>query len=378
MTEKKITVAIIGAAGFVGMELVKAMHLNNKYNLFAITRGNNAPFLLEGKNINIVNNENIPVGVNFDVVINLAYPNNMLPHYYPDANNKILNIIKSISTSNTQIIQISSLAVFGFGLDIDIVGTPIPNRRDYSYTETKLEMENLLIEAFPNNVVSIVRLGNVWGVGSATWTFAFCDKLLFGQYVGVENKDGYSNITDVKNVVSYIEFLANRGDLKGVNVWHLAEFSSIKWSQIISLIANELNVEPVYSDVEPNYTRIVRDDLSSLFKLPSISAKYKAQYGERFSGSYIRSMVRVLIKLFGKEKAKRLKKQSVMPLPQKAHLGVSDSVFLTVITAPVEFKSITHTGWEPIINFDESWNSVKSWMGDAGYVNHTYNNNADD
>lgn len=367
MSEKKINIAIIGAAGFVGMELVKKMHLNEKYELYAVTRGNNGSFILEGKNIQILSNEGDIAKKQFDIVINLAYPTAGLPHYYPLANKKILNTIISLTSRNTKIIHVSSLAVFGFGLDVEIKSEAIPNRRDYPYAEAKLQMENLIKTQFPNNEVSVVRLGNVWGVGSATWTSAMCDKLLYGQYVGVEGMDGFSNATDVMNVVSYLEFLSNYKGKKGFSVYHLAEFSHIKWSEIIDKISKKLNVKPVYSDAEPKYKLSLKDDLSKVLKIPTVRQKYTALYAERHIGSYVRSSVRTLVKIIGMnvDKAKKVVPQ---PLPTKAHLTSDDDTFLTVVTASTEFKSTFLKEWQPPVSFEESWENVSRWMCEAGYV----------
>ncbi|RZJ82482.1 MAG: NAD(P)-dependent oxidoreductase [Flavobacterium sp.] len=368
MSEKKINIAIIGAAGFVGMELVKKMHLNEKYRLYAVTRGNNGSFILEGKNIEILSDESEFKRVKFDVIINLAYPTAGLPHYYPNANKKILDTIKLLTSSGTKIIHVSSLAVFGFGLDIDIKCEAIPNRRDYPYAEAKLQMENLIKDNFPKNEVSIVRLGNVWGVGSATWTSAMCDKLLYGQFVGVEGKDGFSNATDVKNVVSYLDFLSTRKADKKFNVYHLAEFSSIKWSEIIRRISLRLKVEPVYSDVEPSYKLYLKNDLSTLFKVPTVRQKYSELYLERYMGSYVRSTVRSLVKIL-KIDADKAKGVAAKPLPKTANLTGEENTFLTVVTAQQEFKLNVANGWSPAVSFEDSWEDVARWMVEVGYLN---------
>ena len=360
---KNKNVAIIGAAGFVGIELVRQLEHQNDLKLFAITRENGS-FILEGRNIELLNPKDISDDYSFDIVINLAYPTSGPPHLYPAINKNILDTIKKLANSKSRIIHVSTQAVFGFEMDKDIHNQFLKNRKDFPYIEAKLAMENLVNTTFPNNELNIVRLGNVWGAASGSWTGAIADKLLFGQYVGVKNQDGFANITDVKNVASYLAFLINLEKLEGRKIYHIAEFGEYKWSHIVDLIAQKLNVEPVYSDVNPNYSHSLRQDISGTLQLPKVGDTYRELVWGRYSGSYLRSLIRFL----GPEKFSRIKKTETRNLPTTSKLSKAEETFLTVVTSQVHFKSELHPSWKPLISFDQSWQLINDWFKVAGYT----------
>lgn len=362
MERKKI--AIIGAAGFVGIELVCQMEDLKNFDLYAITQDNGS-FLLSKKNITVLNSEGaISLGP-FDVVVNLAYPTTSLLHLFPQANAEIISVVEKVTGPSTRIIHVSTQAVFGFGMDKKIQLNRVKNRRDHAYIEAKIEMENLILDKFPQNSVTIVRLGNVWGAGSAGWTGSIIQRLLFGQYVGVEGRDGYANITDVRNVAAYLRYLVCLERLDGVNFYHLAEFSSLKWLYLINLMAKELNVKPVLSDLAGRDSKSLLEDISNAIKIPKIGETYRKLVWGRFSGSYLRAIVRKL----GTKRFMNIKKGEKRALPISSHLNNSDSLFLSVVTSNVEFVMTVHPGFEPVIDFEKSWDLVKQWMVEIGYFN---------
>ncbi|RZK38504.1 MAG: NAD(P)-dependent oxidoreductase [Pedobacter sp.] len=358
MELKKI--AIVGAAGFVGLELVSQLEQYNQYELYAITR-DNGNFLLKERNIKLISESDIGKYHPFDAVINLAYPTVQNTALFPETNKKILNTLQKLCDANTRLIQVSTQAVFGFGMEHEVVTSLIPKRRDYPYIEAKLEMEHFVKE-IPTKETAIVRLGNVWGEGSAVWTGSLVEKLLFGQYTGVENADGYANITDVKNVANYLVFLLQKAELSNFRIYHLAEFSSAKWSHIVNELARELNVDVVLSDVVPSDTASLISETKGMFKAAIGSTWGKINLA-KMSSSYLRSAIR----FYGVDKFQKMKQNRNKPLPRLAKLSESDIKFLTVLTSNVEFKSVLDPEWVPLVNYQESLSLVKSWMKNVGY-----------
>lgn len=356
-------VVIVGAAGYVGIELVTQLETLGEYELFAFTRENGS-FLLDGKKVTMLREQDIKPSDQYDVVVNLAYPTVPSAVLFPSVNKSILNSVKKLVSDQTKIIHVSTQAVFGFGMDKPVRPDFLQDRRDFPYIEAKLAMENLMKKTFPSNNLSIVRLGNVWGPGAGTWTGALADKLLFGQYVAVEGKDGYSNITDVKNVASYLVHLIKDTSVTGTNIYHLSEFSSIKWSEIISLMSRELNVEPVYTQLDPEYALKLKNDVSKVLKFPSVGNIYRELVWGRFSGSYLRGLVRVL----SIERFNKIKKVEKIGLPQTQSLNRSELTHLIVTSSDKEFKSVLEKNWKPMINFEQSWQYVKEWMQEVGYI----------
>lgn len=359
MPLKKI--AIVGAAGFVGTELVTQLQNNKNYELYAVTR-DNGNFLLGEKNIKLIKQAEIDGNKPFDVVINLAYPTVQTTALFPDINKNILRTLQKLCDVNTKLIHVSTQAVFGFGMEQPVVNKIIPMRRDYPYIEAKLSMEHMVKKHFPNNT-SIVRLGNVWGEGSAVWTASIAERLLFGKYVGVEGKDGFANITDVKNVASYLSYLAAKEGDKGFNIYHLAEFSNLKWSDIINKFAVAMNIQPILSDREPTPPKSFKSELVGLTKM-AIGDTWARMNSLRLSNSYVQSATR----LYGVEKVRVLKQKRDRPLPKLAVLDNEDNTFLTVLTSKVEFKTVVDKGWTPALTFEKSWDMVQTWLGQVGYT----------
>ncbi|MCH8830674.1 MAG: hypothetical protein IID45_13945, partial [Planctomycetes bacterium] len=106
-----------------------------------------------------------------------------------------------------------------------------------------------------------------------------------------EDEDGYSNITDVNNVVSYISFLAELQEPSSMTFHHLAELSDIKWSFWINRFAELLAVEPVKFNTEPEYPSNIGEELRNLFHSHRTGAGLLQWLrGRRFIGSYLRSI----------------------------------------------------------------------------------------
>ena len=218
-------VAVIGGAGYVGIALCAELRRRG-HDVAAVTHPNGR-FLLEPTGVRVeLWDTPERVGV-VDVVINLAYPNRGPVHEYPIRNREIRDLIQQLAGDSARVIHLSTQAVFGFALEYPVVLGPVRNRRDYLYIEAKLEIENLLARGIVRSL-DVVRLGNVWGPASPTWTAAVADKLLFGETVGVAGEDGYCNGTDVANVVSYLAFLVEASRRDGARYHHLAELADLE------------------------------------------------------------------------------------------------------------------------------------------------------
>jgi len=221
-------IAVIGAAGYVGQELSRQLKASG-HDVVGIARANGS-FLLERLGITHETPQRAQAVGRVDTVVNLAYPKSPSGFDYPAGNREILSTIRALAGTEARIVHASSLAVFGYALEHPQNPAPLDMRRDYFYIESKLELERLLLRAFPGRDLQTVRLGNVWGPASPTWTAALADRLLFGDPVGVAGADGYSNTTDVGNAASYLAHLASRPGHRQAEFHHLAEFAETRWS----------------------------------------------------------------------------------------------------------------------------------------------------
>jgi nucleoside-diphosphate-sugar epimerase len=355
-------IAIIGAAGYVGMELAQQLRGAN-YEVHAIVR-DNGRLLLAETGFNLIAPANLSAVGQVDVVVNLAYPTAGAPQFYPDRNQEILGTIKSLMGPNSRLIHVSTQAVFGFGMDRPIVVGPVHNVRDYAYIEAKIELENLILSNFEKQSVQIVRLGNVWGPGSGAWTVPMVNKILFGEPVGVQGIDGFCNITDVANVASYLSHLITKDDLRGVNFFHLAEMSGYRWSSWIRRIETALGQNAIYEPALPSYPANLMHDVRKAVYPVMPGPLYRKLIWGRYSGSLLRTLVRAL----GDKRFTKIKNKSVKSLPTGYSLGSADEMFLTILSASSKFETSVLKDWTPVVDFEESWSRVERWMKSAGYT----------
>lgn len=355
-------VAIIGAAGYVGLELAKQLR-GVDYEMTAITR-ENGRFLLRDSGFNVVAPEDIAgLGI-VDVVVNLAYPNSGPPQYYPARNKDILGQIKAVSGPSTRLIHVSTQAVFGLSFDRPIVTGPVSMVRDYAYIEAKIELENLLVEQFPSNSIQIVRLGNIWGPGSPTWTVALVNKILFGEPVGIDGVDGYCNATDVANAASYLSFLIDRDELRGLHFYHLAEMSAHRWSAWIGRIETALGQESVLLPSLPRGPQNLKEEVLEVLAPLRPGPLYRNLGGGRISGSRVRTFIRGI----GEQRFDRVKKRITKALPSGYSSTVAEMIFLNTLCAETQFETHVLSQWRPPVDFEESWSRVEDWMVSAGYT----------
>jgi nucleoside-diphosphate-sugar epimerase len=354
-------IAIIGAAGYVGMELARQLR-DGTHEVHAIAR-ENGQFLLRNSGFNLVAPSDLGTVGKVDLVVNLAYPSGS-PNQFPVKNQEILAQIKSLMGPDSRLIHVSTQAVFGFGMDRPVVVGPVDSVRDYGYIEAKIELENLILHEFANQSVQIVRLGNVWGPGSGAWTVPMVNKILFGEAVGVQGVDGYCNATDVANVASYLAYLITRDDLRGVEFFHLAELSGYKWSAWIKRIEAALGQDAVFEPNLPLYPSSTRQEVRQAISPIMPGPFYKKLIWGRFSGSWLRSLVRKL----GDKRFMQIKNKSAKSLPVGYTLGSADEMFLTILSAQVKFETSVLKEWVPPVDFTESWARVENWMRSAGYT----------
>jgi nucleoside-diphosphate-sugar epimerase len=120
------TIGIIGGSGYIGQHLLKALCL--KYAVVSLQRNTQVimPFIKGIKTMQIAANNQT-----FDIIINTSYNLDKDIRKVFQQNEEVLSVIKKASHPHTRVIHLSSLAVFGFGLDKPIHLTPISLTPDY-------------------------------------------------------------------------------------------------------------------------------------------------------------------------------------------------------------------------------------------------------
>jgi nucleoside-diphosphate-sugar epimerase len=352
-------VAVVGAAGFVGRELLRRLE-ELGIRATAVVRG--LPELAVDGDFHVACSEPRDLaGRGFDVVVNLAYPSGGKRHEHPALNLAIANTVKGLLRDGGRLVQVSTLAVFGAALDRHITAGPVSEVRDSTYVESKIAAEHEFARQQVQRGLSldIVRLGNVWGHASGAWALPVVQRLLTGRPVGVAGIDGYSNATDVANVAAYLAFLIESGDdTAGVRYHHLAEFSSIGWREWVDPVAEAMGVEPVYaaSSALVSPASGLREAAEVLAPLQPRRV-YRQLADGRVTGSWSRTMVR---RLPGVARS-RLQSSGVImavDLPPDP----ADHEFLSIMAVQQEFRSVVDSRWMPVLTREQSLDRVLRWL----------------
>lgn len=358
-------IAVIGAAGYVGLELARQLRGTN-FQCNAVAR-DNGRFLLRDTGFRLVSPNELGALGTMDVIVNLAYPTSGRTVNYPTRNHEILGQINTLMGQSTRLIHVSTQAVFGLALDRPIVVGPVPPVRDFPYVEAKVQLENLLQKKFAGNNIEIVRLGNVWGPGSGSWTAPLVNKVLFGEAVGIEGADGYCNVTDVANAASYLKHLITRDDLRGIRFHHLAEMSAFPWSRWIERIETALGQEAIREQPTAWGAVNLRQEIRQAMSPVMPAALYRTFADGRSSGSWLRTFTRAA----GERRFEAIKgrlKRSVKPLPRGYHVGEAEQQFLEILSCETQFETCVLDGWHPPTDFEASWSRIEQWMTAAGYT----------
>ncbi len=350
------TVAIIGANGYVGQHLVKA--LAPFYQVTALFRGS---AILTPPLNGVTYMPLADCNHTFDVVINTAYNLSDTQQKIANDNKALLALIQKFSNTHTQIIHLSSIAVFGFGLDKPIQPTALKTGPDYNYVFSKVAMENQLLKAFPTNQLSIIRLGNVWGAANNSWTQPIADAITWSLPV-LSPAKSYSNITFIDNITAYVQYII-KSDRQQL-FHHLAEFNNISWQQVIAEISSCLGKVPIPIKEVAFYPKSISEELDDAFSGNLLTGIKKLKTG-RFTASYFPQRLFVFIQ---QQLAKRKGNTgSNKPLPPYQ----TDATFYWVLSTHKKFELEVLAGWEAPYTWEACMQQTKQWLQHAGYINES-------
>jgi len=352
-------IAVIGAAGYVGRLLCSRLR-DDGADVVGVIRPTSG-FLLDQIGVRWLDASDPRADGRFDVVVNLAYPSGPFVYGYPDQNRGLLTQIEALAKPTGHVVHTSTQAVFGMAMEYPQITAPVSPRRDLLYVESKLELENLLIAHPPAARLDIVRLGNVWGPGSAAWTGELAQRLLFGRPVYPATADGFSNVTDVANLTSYISYLAleDQGE-SGVRFHHLAELGGLPWAYWIDRMAAHLEVTAA-PPAGAAYPLTPSSELRSIMRSHGPRAVARQLNDGRFTSSVVRSVVRVLPERAGSKLRNR-----VGGAGQPAQ-AIEEDLFLTVVGSGIRFEPHVSPGWTPPVTEEGSWLAVAAWLDEVGY-----------
>lgn len=364
MADHEQRVVVLGAASWVGQQVCARLR-EAGWEVTGISRGKSA-FLLERLGVRVVALENLPSDARFPVVVNLAYPVDVGGREPFAVNAELFDRVRSLAAPGARVLQFSSLAVFGFALDLPITPRVLLPRRDHEYVELKLAMERRLVEAFASQELHLLRLGNVWGPGSANWVVGLANRLRAGQPVGVVGQDGFSNVTDVANVADYAAWLLANSRGPGVQVHHLAEFADERWSRFVGVLAGTLGMAPARVESVPPTPQRLAPELRRR-TIDGVNALRYSLWDGRFTGSWYRSMRRAIPDFIRHARPGRAEELAAPPSVDPP-LTADEQGLLRLLACPHRFASVTAAGWVPPVALNASLERVTRWLRESGFV----------
>jgi nucleoside-diphosphate-sugar epimerase len=357
-------VLLIGGTGYVGGWIIRALR-DATCDIHVLTRANNS-FLSERFGVFPICESDLKHLRSLDAVVNLAYPTETDLHNNLGKTRSLFKTIQLVASRSPLLIHFSTQAVFGYDLSPPFLRAKVKMRLDHAYIESKILMENLILDSDLSCTKRIIRLGNVWGPASAAWTAKIAKKLLFMEPVGILGKDGFSNATDVRNIASYIAFIIGLKSLPPSGIDHLAELGPSKWSELIKPMARELKRPVVLAEFAP----------------PPEESGWIAPLANLFSGLSPKSLGLTILKgrkagaLFKRtlewlpdaalQKARKIYRKKFVP---GSSIGLDDPIFLRIMSEEKCFHNNTIPGWTPAITLAESNHYISEWLHSSGFVN---------
>lgn len=360
-------VVLFGATSFVGGEVVRALLAEDRRVIAVTRRPALGQLVLEPSfGLQIASPEDVPralVGEDFDIV-NLAYVKDAQTSKMYESNRTLLGGIEEVAKLGCRrLVHISTAAVFGYRFSTEPVAERAKWRPMGPYAESKIHAERLvarLAKATGTETVTL-RLGNVLGAGSPTWTAAIGQRILEGKPVSYAGESGYLNGTHVANVASYVaHLLRESAPMTAANgpIHHLAELSPHRWPELLSAMSQAIGRDRRYASRRTGAGGIDARLRSAL----------KGAYTGR-PGSYARAAMAVLPSVGALERLMEDVKSSSAPTGGSAPPVAlpADEELLEILCSPYEFRSTTVEGWRPQVDFDATCAETAEWLREAGY-----------
>lgn len=356
--EEAPNVVVIGAAGFVGLNLLAEL---SRLGVTATAAVRGTPEILQART-------SLPVArvsdltSSFGVVINLAYPTEGHEALHGDANSAIVEQAIRLVRPGGRLIHVSTCAVFGPALERPVSVGPVRRARDIAYVELKIDAEHRFDEAQSGGGfdLEIVRLGNVLGPASPGWATGLVRRMLTGQPVVVEETPGWSNATDVRNAAAYLAFLATGAErATGVRYHHVSEFYDVPWLRWLEPLAANLGVNIEAAPRGDLAVRSgVRGELATAFAEVKPRALYRALNREPVLGSFVRAGLSKLPRsTFYKMKG-----------PDDVEFGAErtsdglEQILLAIMAGQQQFPPATLVGWEYPVALRQSVEDTLAWL----------------
>jgi nucleoside-diphosphate-sugar epimerase len=367
-----MTVAVVvGATSYIGQFVIEAL-LDSDFEVMAVTRRPDVASILLGHQLKRIAlatpAEAEHARGDVEAVINLAYVKTALPHRLSHETKALAESVDRIAVSRRtpRVIHVSTIAVFGFDLRIPPKPVAAPQLRGNPYIETKAATEELMSRAAKARGYSlaIVRLGNVIGPGSPTWTVSLAQRLLECRPVAYSDRLGFSNTTYVGNVAAYLVHLV-RVSADELNAFghyhHHVEFAHRSWAEVLAPIERTMGVSRrVVASVGSARQRSLRAQVFALLR--STYRRTAGWYVRALLGRFPRwSWLGVFV-----SRMKALEDPLAhvrAPAPSE-----DDQTFARIMEATACVQPHVLRGWTPPADFETAIQRINDWLTYAGYV----------
>jgi nucleoside-diphosphate-sugar epimerase len=244
---KHLRVGIVGAAGQVGLALLKDLNRDGEFSAFGICRNrvSSARVASIGLPVRTVETDNsaqlIDATRDLDVLVNCA-----LPQYQPSKTSAAnLRLAESLTAScaGKHLLHLSSVAVYGEFLSSRerLFVDPKP---DTSYGRQKLQMEQLLRKLSKKHSAkcTILRVGHVYGP-QLRWSEALFDLVKTENFRLPFDGQLPSNAVWIKNLIAGIRYALISGSTQGT--LNLVDTPQSTWREVFDLHSHACGCPPV-------------------------------------------------------------------------------------------------------------------------------------
>lgn len=364
MASDRLTV-VFGASSYVGSCAVH--HLAEQgHEVIAVSR---QPAIAEilvrpsGDRIRLATGsevESLVAGRPFSLV-NFAYVKDAPSLELFTANRRLVEMIgRTARLGAERIVQISTLAVFGY----EPKESPPPRRASMrlgdTYVESKIHAEKLFARMTDDMRLppAIVRLSNVIGPGSPIFVAGIAQRIAEGRPVGY-SPDGFSNTTHVANIADYVGRLlsATNDELRAHGPYHhMSEYSDRRWSEIAGAVAGVVGRAPVYLDAPARKTR---EDLRGT-AMGLAKRAYKTKLGGVARAAFALRPPPAFLSRIASAGSGDAGSAPGTPPPE-------DDQFLRILSLGTRMHPHTLPGWTPPLAFATAMEEIERWLRDAGY-----------
>jgi len=323
-----------------GWEVIADVRDPTSWEIFALGMGGEAGTVLRAERAG---------DLLVDFAVNFAYIKNVPWYEFYHRNRLLVQRFTSAARARCAkvLAQVSSQAVFGYSFS----SPPPPDRARLTlgdaYTEGKIICERAFLsdardEAY---VPAVVRLGNVIGPGAVPWTATLATTMLLGMSVG----SGRANATYVGNIADYLCYIASRPEALRLfgPFHHLAEFSSVRWREIVDPMCETMRIMPSYGSNPP----LTAGHLS----LPALA---------RGCGRYVAGLSRDRLPTWLTNIASALRSRLATPY---STLSGNARTLAAIMNEQYEFHPHVLNGWRPPADLSIALDLICSWLEDAGY-----------